>query len=248
VLTTWASASRSLCRLTARASVAPRRRRVVLFSGDSTVRNLFAALCLVARAEIDGDDSEAACWAGGGDHWSAGYTASRSEWRPGTRLAGLLTRFPALSAPDGAIDVVVGAGLWLMWPVPFLKPLWRWSSFPRWASFEDDVARLLRAGPRLLSRDDTARIRGAPATARVALLTTHSQCDASFTHNWGRLVRENASAATAACADYLLTNQTKLIARDGSGGDSARSACSRGLRGRAASLDLNTRLPVVLVL
>ena len=104
--------------------------------------------------------------------------------RPRAALALLRERFSALlTSPDAAdADVVVGAGLWLMWPVPFVAPSTRWTTYPKWAAYDATVAQLLalgRAGGLLGGGD-----------GRLVVAATHAQCEERFRGNWGALVRE----------------------------------------------------------
>lgn len=129
----------------------------------------------------------------------------------------------ALGAPVDA--VVFGAGLWLQWPTPFAPALHAWTSYAGFVGYETTLQQAV-----------AQYARDAPRSVIIAA-TTHSQCDAAFTHDFRR-VADDAKArgrerASAGCAAWL---------RDHLNGVDAVRDCAAGLRGREASRALNARL------
>ena len=135
--------------------------------GDSTVRNLFLAACLAMRAPVVGNargpDTFARCeGAIAGARFALvlrGATGLAPDFVAASRA-----REPNLPPPSAAL---IGAGLWMMWPVPFAKAPTEWSTYARWADYERELGASIAAAER-------ARL------PRLVLTTTHSQCDATF--------------------------------------------------------------------
>ena len=149
------------------------------------MRNLFLAVCLAMRAPVVGN-------ARGAD------TLARCEGAiSGARfvavLRGAISLVPdfvaasrrlyaALPPPSAAL---VGAGLWMMWPVPFAKAPTEWSTYARWAGYERELGASIAEAER-------ARL------PRLVLTTTHSQCDGAFREVWRALAEKAARNRTAA--------------------------------------------------
>ena len=196
--------------------------------GDSTVRNLFLAVCLAMGAPVVGN-------ARGAD------TLARCEGAiSGARfvavLRGAINLVPDFVAASRRLDAalpppsaaLVGAGLWMMWPVPFAKAPTEWSTYARWAGYERELGASIAEAER-------ARL------PRLVLTTTHSQCDGAFREVWRALADKaarNRTAAALPCARGLVARQRVPLAR-------ALASCADGMRGRRASALLNQRLRAV---
>ena len=232
-----------------------RRPYVIAFVGDSTMRNLFHSLCLAMNVRQLGEDQGKHCVAS-----CAGRLLERDRERDsadlerdGRRRPDVVAVFAGSTAVDpdalgrtlrhleddgGALGaawaafagdrppdaVFFGAGLWLQWPTPFAPSREQWTSYPYWLGYERDLGFAIANYSAV-----------APAT-RLAISTTHSQCDGQFQNDFKAVVdaaeRSGRGAASAECVAWL-----RSIGVRGRDAD-----CAAGLRSRAASAALNARL------
>ena len=210
--------------------------RVVYFLGDSTARNLFDVFS-VALESLGGlwskgtDNVRVPCAgrcpgnkSGSGEismsivekRWfHAGYHASRLLLVHGSMVcvdarvvSAVRARLLHLPPPT---TIVVSAGLWNLWPVPFAKGVEEWTTFRSFRRYEQELARMYRACE-ALSRE-------------TLFLTTHPICEREMVADgglWGRVARAHA-AATSSSATRSRTGFFKSLVGVGVGRERSRA-------------------------
>ena len=173
----------------------PRRRHVRLFFiGDSTIRNLFDALCIAMTARRHDVDVSPrtrswlpeVAWCAthaGGPHLTAVFGSCLGNGIHADAAAAMRAELPDAPRADA---IVLGAGLWLLWPMPFHAAGWdaAWQEFNTWRLYETVLATTL---DRFEMHADG-----------VLALTTHPICEALMKRDmglWGKLAREHAQPA-----------------------------------------------------
>jgi hypothetical protein len=190
--------------------------RVMYFVGDSTIRNQFLAFCSVLTGHtLEAYSHETTSQPEAEFLLCTGHFGSQPIRLVSPETPDIAAAARIFHAPP---DVVyIGLGLWLMWPVPFVRH--DWASWGPWASYETTIVGALE------------RIAYAFPPAKVAITTTHSVCKA-FT--------PTTRTTPSECADSVL-RQAKERGANMTRAAAARD-CKLGFRTRAASVALNDRL------
>ena len=126
------------------ASLAHNETTTLYFYGDSTVRNVFCALCVAMASQH-----------GLGPLWTGDLFSEV------TRCAGAIGRAPVrafywsrlgsfapLRLPEDRVPLTptvafLGLGLWLTWPTPFLSTR-EWAGYDTWSAYEDVLEHAVR--------------------------------------------------------------------------------------------------------
>lgn len=133
------------------------------FYGDSTLRNVFCALCNSLTTvetyvgNYDGNGTHCSGWLGPSKRVVAAYYFRSFSL--------FLNPLPATTAATTAAThtVFFGMALWLAWPSPFHSPL-LWKGYDSWRHYEDHVAAFVNA------------VRERHPKARAVAVSGHSVC------------------------------------------------------------------------